>query len=166
MRSYGGARAAALAVAILLAGCTAAPGGGDKAAPASGAAADAAPLVDVPPGTALPAGYHIDSARSLILGDGESWTGRLAYSATGSADEVFEFLRREMPKFGWVETYAVRSEVDLLGFASTPTGRVANFRIERGSMLDNTRVEMIVSPAPATHKPPLRSRASRQSPAQ
>jgi hypothetical protein len=162
MRSLGEARAAALALA-LLAGCTAAPNGsGDKPAAAP---ADAPPVVEVPPGTALPAGYHIDSARSLILGDGESWTGRLAYSATGSADEVFEFLRREMPKFGWVETYAVRSEVDLLGFGSPPTGRVAIFRIERGSMLDNTRVEMIVSPGPASPKP-VHGRSPRSSDAQ
>lgn len=158
MGPSGGARAAVLVLAALLVGCTAAESGGaDKPA---GPAADA-PHVIVPPGTALPAGYHIDSGRSLILGDGESWTGRLAYSATGSADNVFEFLRREMPKFGWTETYAVRSEVDLLGFASEPTGRVANIRIERGSMLDSTRVEMIVSPAAAAPKPPGRGRAPR-----
>jgi hypothetical protein len=156
MRSSGGARGAALALAALLGACTPQNGAADKSA---GAAADA-PHVSVPPGTALPAGYHIDSSRSLILGDGENWTGRLAYSATGSADEIFDFLRREMPKFGWTETYAVRSEVDLLGFASEPTGRLANVRIERGSMLDSTRVEMIVSPAPApaAAKPPGRGK--------
>jgi hypothetical protein len=165
MRLSGEARAALLVLAALVVGCTTTPqtGVGDKAASPP---ADAPPVVEVPPGTALPAGYHIDSARSLILGDGDSWTGRLAYSATGSADEVLEFLRREMPKFGWVETYAVRSEVDLLGFTSTATGRVANFRIERGSMLDNTRVEMIVSPTPVAAPKPPRNRASRLPPAQ
>ncbi|MGO8920008.1 MAG: hypothetical protein ACLQJR_29260 [Stellaceae bacterium] len=61
-----------------------------------------------------------------------------------------------MPKFGWTESYAVRSEVNLLGFASAPTGRVATIPIERGSMLDNTRVDMIVSPANTTaSKPPV-----------
>src|SRR5690348_11267848 len=54
-------------------------------------------------GTALPAGYRIDSNRSLILGEGDAWTGRLSYTATGTADEVFDFLRREMPNFGWQE---------------------------------------------------------------
>lgn len=145
-----GARAVALMLGAILGACTASQGGGDKPGEA---AATEAPRVEVPPGTALPAGYRIDSSRSLILGDGETWTGRLDYSATGSADDVFDFLRREMPKFGWAEIYAVRSEVDLLGFASAATGRVANIRIERGSMLDGTRVDMIVSPATAASKP-------------
>jgi hypothetical protein len=150
MGSSTGARAVTLLVTALLAACTTPPGGpGDKSA----APAAEQPHVVVPPGIALPAGYHIDSNRSLILGDGEGWTGRLSYSASGAADDVFEFLRREMPQFGWTETYAVRAEVDLLGFAAESTGRVANIRIERGSMLDNTHVDLIVSPATAPARP-------------
>jgi len=157
MGSSSGGRALGLALAALLAGCAPPPGG---AADASGTSAPAdSQHVEIPvAGTALPAGYHVDSVRSLILGEGESWTGRLVYSATGSADDVFEFLRREMPKFGWAETYAVRSEVNLLGFASAPTGRVATIRIERGSMLDSTHVDMIVSPTAASKPPPGRAK--------
>jgi hypothetical protein len=113
-------------------------------------------------GTALPAGYHIDTNRSLILGGGDTWTGRLSYTATGSADEVFDFLRREMPNFGWVELNAVRSDVNLLTFASEATGRIATIQVDRGNVLGGTRVEMVVSPGrlPATRPtaPPPRSR--------
>ncbi len=144
-----------LSLLALLAACAGAPS--DTADRSGTGATSDAPRAEVPvAGTALPAGYRIDSTHSLILGEGESWTGRLVYSAAGSADDVFEFLRREMPKFGWTEIYAVRSEVNLLGFASEPTGRVANIRIERSSMLDSTRVDMIVSPAAASKPPPGR----------
>jgi hypothetical protein len=97
-------------------------------------------------GTALPAGYSIDANRSLILGTGDSWTGRLSYTATGSADEVFDFLRREMPNFGWSEISAVRSDINLLTFDHNATGRIATVRIERGTVLGSTRVDMIVAP--------------------
>jgi hypothetical protein len=97
-------------------------------------------------GTALPAGYNIDSNRSLILGSGESWTGRLSYTATGSADEVYDFLRHEMPNFGWIELNAVRSDINLLTFEHDSTSRIATLRIERGTVLNSTRVDMIVAP--------------------
>jgi hypothetical protein len=124
-------------------------------------------------GTALPAGYHIDTSRSLILGGGETWTGRLSYTASGNADEVFDFLRREMPNFGWVELNAARADINLLTFASEATARIATIRIERGTAFNSTRVDMVVAPAklpssqrtapPPVHprpKPPVSSRPS------
>jgi hypothetical protein len=110
-------------------------------------------------GTALPAGYHIDPGRSLILGEGDNWTGRLSYTATGTADEVFDFLRREMPNFGWQEINSVRSDISFLTFASPATSRIATLQIDRGTVLGSTRVDMIVSlgrmPEPAaTAAPP------------
>jgi hypothetical protein len=114
-------------------------------------------------GTALPAGYNIDSNRSLILGSGESWTGRLSYTATGSADDVFDFLRHEMPNFGWVEINAVRSDINLLTFEHDSTSRIATIRIDRGTVLGSTRVDMIVaqrSAPPIARAPPTKPRPS------
>jgi hypothetical protein len=109
-------------------------------------------------GTALPAGYNIDANRSLILGTGDSWTGRLSYTASGSADEVFDFLRREMPNFGWIEISAVRSDINLLTFDHDATGRIATVRIERGTVLGSTRVDMIVAPRNSPASQPAKSR--------
>ncbi|MGO8920007.1 MAG: hypothetical protein ACLQJR_29255 [Stellaceae bacterium] len=65
-----------MALAVLLAGCS--PPHGGSGEPSSAAASGETQHVEIPvAGTALPAGYHIDSVRSLILGEGESWTGRL-----------------------------------------------------------------------------------------
>jgi hypothetical protein len=154
MGRWGGAAA----LLALLAGCTGSPMGGGSATTAESTDAPGAALPVA--GTAFPAGYRIDAAHSLILGEGESWTGRLVYTAAQPADDVFAVLRRDMPKFGWVEIYAVRADVDLLGFQSQATGRVANIRIERSSMLDSTRVDMIVSPA-GDGKPPSQARPLR-----
>jgi hypothetical protein len=135
----------AISLVPLLAGClpqNSAP----VASPSSPEAANANSPETLIAGTALPAGYNIDTNRSLILGTGESWTGRLSYTATGSADEVFDFLRHEMPNFGWTELNAVRSDINLLTFQHDGTGRIATIRIERVTVLASTRVDMIVAP--------------------
>ncbi len=107
-------------------------------------------------GIAMPAGYKLDADRTLIFGNDENWTGRLAYSAKASADEVFDFLHREMPNFGWVELSAMRSDASLMTFVSEATARVATFHIARGSMLGSTTVDLVIGPketAPARPAP-------------
>ena len=142
---------------LLMGGCA------EKTPPATsggGAVAGVAPIVS---GMALPPGYKIDTGRTLVLGADDRWTGRVSYTSSTSADDVFDFLRREMPNFGWTETAAMRSDVSLLTFASDGTDRVAMIEIARGSMFGSTRVEIVVSPrvipssaksaTPVTHQP-------------
>jgi hypothetical protein len=145
--------AAFAGLAIALAGCSSrseskpAVKAGGPTATAAGAAPEAAAALPVAAGTALPPGYKIDAGRTLIFGTDENWTGRLSYTTSTSADDVFDFLHREMPNFGWTETTAMRSDVSLINFASTASNRVATIHIERGSALGgSTRVEMVVSP--------------------
>jgi hypothetical protein len=135
-----------LSLVSLLAACTP-QNSGPVASPAAPDAnsANSSPATLIA-GTALPAGYNIDANCSLILGSGESWTGRLSYTASGSADEVYDFLRHEMPNFGWIELNAVRSDINLLTFEHDSTNRIATLRIERGTVLNSTRVDMIVAP--------------------
>jgi len=144
---------AGVLVSILLLGAC-----GGKSSPAATSASgnagpDMAPIVS---GIALPAGYKIDANRTLVLGADDRWTGRVAYTSSTSADDVFDFLRREMPNFGWSETAAMRSDVSLLTFMSETTDRVATIHIERGGSMFGgaTRVDMVVSPrvAPPTAK--------------
>lgn len=86
------------------------------------------------------------SAQIMIFGTDERWTGRLTYTAAGSADEVFDFLHREMPNFGWIEISAMRSDNSLLTFTSESTGRLATINIRRGSVIGSTQVDMVVAP--------------------
>jgi hypothetical protein len=118
----------------------------DMSAPPAAAGPNMAPIAA---GTALPAGYKVDTARTIIFGTDEAWTGRLSYTTSTEADEVFDFLHKEMPNFGWAEITAMRSDPSLLTFTSSATGRMATITIARGSGLLSTRVDMVVSPSGA-----------------
>jgi hypothetical protein len=148
-----------LAVGLtLLAGC----GGGEKAPAATATGSTAPGTAPMVAGTALPSGYKIDPDRTLILGTDDRWTGRLSYTTSTNADDTFDFLRREMPNFGWSEMTAMRSDTSLLTFMSESTGRVATIYIARGSMLGGgVHVDMVVSPrdVPARSGAPTPARA-------
>lgn len=101
-------------------------------------------------GTALPAGYKVDTGRTMIFGTDERWTGRLSYTTNTAADEVFDFLHREMPNFGWAEISAMRSDNSILNFTSAGTGRLATVTIRRAG-LGLTQVDMVVSPQAAAN---------------
>jgi hypothetical protein len=143
-------RAAALIFTLTLTACaeggavtaTNAPSASDNAA----AVGSTAQIMVLAKGTALPAGYKVDPERTMIFGTDDRWTGRLTYTASGSADEVFDFLHKEMPNFGWVEISAMRSDNSLLTFSSESTGRLATINIRRGSVIGSTQVDMVVAP--------------------
>lgn len=142
-------RAIALSLIFALSACAEGPAVTANNAPvAEGAAAagSSAQLMILAKGTALPAGYKVDPSRTMIFGTDERWTGRLTYTAAGSADEVFDFLHREMPNFGWIEISAMRSDNSLLTFTSESTGRLATINIRRGSVIGSTLVDMVVAP--------------------
>lgn len=142
-------RATALVLILGLAGCAEGPAVTANNAPSAAdeaAAGSTAQLMVLAKGTALPAGYKIDPSRTMIFGTDEKWTGRLTYTAAGSADEVFDFLHKEMPNFGWVEISAMRSDNSLLTFSSESTGRLATINIRRGSVIGSTQVDMVVAP--------------------
>lgn len=144
------ARVSALVVLLALSACAEGPAVTATTAPTASdnvaAAGSSAQVMILAKGTALPAGYKVDPARTMIFGTDERWLGRLTYTAAGSADEVFDFLHREMPNFGWVEISAMRSDNSLLTFSSESTGRLATVNIRRGSVIGSTQVDMVVAP--------------------
>jgi hypothetical protein len=142
-------RAIALSFILALSACAEGPAVTANNAPAAedaAAAGSSAQIMILAKGTALPAGYKVDPNRTMIFGTDERWTGRLTYTAAGSADEVFDFLHREMPNFGWIEISAMRSDNSLLTFTSESTGRLATINIRRGSVIGSTQVDMVVAP--------------------
>ena len=97
-------------------------------------------------GVALPDGYSLDSNRTIILGEGDRWIGRLSYSIGSSADQMFDFIRREMGNYGWTEVAVVRAEASQLTFRSSGGDRVASVLITR-STLYGSKVDMTVAPS-------------------
>ncbi|MBX3456439.1 hypothetical protein [Ferrovibrio sp.] len=135
---------AVLALSVLaLAGCQSAQlGGGNTKAPDS-SSRSAPPQIS---GIALPEGYSLDTNRTIILGEGERWIGRLSYSINSSANDMFDFIRREMLNHGWVEVSVVRSEISHLTYMSAQGDRVASILVNAASLY-GSRVELTVSPA-------------------
>ncbi len=99
-------------------------------------------LTDVP----LPAGYSLDHSDTFLLGEGDQWSGRLVYKINSSADEMFNFIRRQMPVLGWKEVSVYRAPISVLTF--TRGNRVATIRISRGTFYGAT-VDMVVAPSTA-----------------
>ena len=94
---------------------------------------------DVP----IPTDSKMDLERTIILGKQEGWIGRLAINSGHKAVEIFDFFRNEMPKFGWKEITAVRSEVSILTYSRGK--RHAHLQI-KSNILIGSMVNMVVSP--------------------
>jgi hypothetical protein len=123
--------------AIVLAGCA---GGWSGSAPDS---QTPNPFV----GVAIPEGYSLDRSETLVLGEGERWTGRLVYSVNSSSSDMYEFIRRQMPTLGWTEVSVVRAATSVMTYASPTTGRVATYHISgRNFPPWGTNVSVVVAP--------------------
>lgn len=138
------------AVLLWLAACTptmstgSQPGQGDAPSTQGRSALDQ--VADVP----VPADSSVDLDRSIILGDRDNWSGRLAISSSHSANEMFDFYRQQMPRFGWTELSVVRAANSVLTFMRE--NRVATVQIV-GARLDGARIEFIVAPRGAQSTP-------------
>lgn len=142
-------RALALAL-LLLAGCgsgPAAPPGRDAPGPGAGTELERAGFGTFPD-IALPAGTSIDLDRSLVLGTGRDWVGRLAFTANGNLAAAYDFFRTEMPKLGWTEMTSLRGATSLLVFQQG--ARVVSIQIVgRSFALSGVAVELVMAPRAA-----------------
>ena len=129
-------RPLALALFLTLAAC----GGSGGGQPDAGGQLTPATITGLP----MPQDASIDNGRSIILGAGDRWTGRVSYTVGSSADDMFAFFRRDMPNFGWTELTSVRADTSALTFRSDATGRIANVLIGRGTLW-GSKVDVVVS---------------------
>jgi len=131
----------AIVAMLTLAGCA-----GDMAmssqpgAAGSGDAASAfAQFTDIP----LPSGNSIDMDRTLVLGSETGWTGRLALTTQSRVSEMYDFFRREMPKFGWAEMTSARSATSFLTYQRD--NRIATVQIAPSRLLLGSAVDITVA---------------------
>ncbi|MEE8516977.1 MAG: hypothetical protein V3T02_10095 [Alphaproteobacteria bacterium] len=95
-------------------------------------------FTDIP----VPTKAKMDVDKSLILGAGEGWVGRMVLLTSGSSTRMFDFYRREMPRFGWTEFTAIRAATSVLTYSRAD--RVATVRIS-SETLGGAQVEFTVS---------------------
>lgn len=133
----------AIAAGLLLAGCNSMNIGGSTSNTDGKSGGGAPPQIS---GIALPEGYSLDADRTIILGEGDRWIGRLSYSINSSADAMFDFVRAQMTNHGWKEVAVVRAETSQLTYLSGDGDRVASILISR-STIYGSKVDMTVSPS-------------------
>jgi hypothetical protein len=138
----------ALAAVFMLTACETGPGAGAKRAQLQFS------------GIALPQGYDLNEKETLVLGEGERWTGRLVYSIDSSAEDMFDFMRRQMPAMGWTEISIVRAKTNVLTYSSAGTGRFATVEISPDWLWGST-VRMIIAPIGGAQVSPLQQGDSR-----
>lgn len=136
------------ALAMGLAGCGSMPGSGNLRE-----VSDPARYL---PGVPLPAGSKVDLERTLILGNGPDWTGRVAGETGLSEDDLVRHFTEQLGKAGWRLVTVARSRASLMTLTSGP--RVATIEVAPGGGFGGgSTYSIVVSPqaaASATGTPP------------
>jgi hypothetical protein len=132
--------------ALALAGCSGVAG---SSQPANGAAASAVPetgsnagfarFTDIP----VPPKNSIDLDRTLVFGTEKDWIGRVSLSSSMGVSEVYDFYKREMPRFGWSELTSVRSATSVLSYQMD--SRIATIQVT-GQRFGGSTVDFWMNP--------------------
>ena len=131
-----------LAASLGLAACTTevgVPAQGEGGTDAQGLQQSFTRFPDMP----VPEGADIDLDRTLVFGAGEDWFGRLVIGVSHSANDMFDYFKRELPRFGWEEVTSVRSAVSVLTYERQE--RVVTIQIQ-GSKFRGSNAVITVSP--------------------
>lgn len=113
----------------------AAPANAAPATPADNAtpASHATPVSMTPPavrrftGIPMPPSNTIDLDRTIVLGGESEWLGRIVFTTPATVDDIVEFYRREMPRYGWAEFSATRATTTVLAYQAD--ARVATIQV-------------------------------------
>jgi len=95
------------------------------------------------PDVPLPGGTEIDVEKTMTVGGGENWYGRLVLNASFGAFQMFDFYKQKMAEFGWQEFSAVRGPISVLTYSRQ--NRVATIQIQ-GKRLGGSTSTVTVSP--------------------
>jgi hypothetical protein len=130
-----------ISAALVLGACNSMPetssGSTSTAKPASVPAYQ--PVTDVP----IPAGSKINTERSLILGQGDKWVGRMVLVVDKPSTQTYTYYEEQMPKFGWEQVSAVQGKNSIMTF--TRGDRAATVDIV-SSTFSGSEVSLTVSP--------------------
>jgi hypothetical protein len=107
-------------------------------------------------GVALPEGYRLDLDRTLIVGEGPRWTGRLSYGINSSTEDMFDFVRRQMVAQGWSEVSVMRGRMSTLSFQHQGTQRAATVQVSPRPLWGSF-VDIVVAPMSDTAGSPRAS---------
>ena len=87
---------------------------------------------------------EIDIEKSLVMGEGKSWSGQLSIIVPAKKTEVFNFYVNNIEAFGWKEQTTIRGETSILNYVGE-NNRVAIITIKE-LRFNNSEVLISVSP--------------------
>ena len=87
---------------------------------------------------------QIDIEKSLILGEGKSWSGQIFLIVPNQKPAVFNFYVNNLGNFGWKEQTSIRGETSILNYLGE-NNRVAVISIKE-ARFNNSEVLISVSP--------------------
>lgn len=99
----------------------------------------------------LPGGAVIDNEKSLILGSGDGWAGRVSMTSAQNGTETFNFFRDHYQKAGWSLVSSTKTKNSILVFVKKD--RTATIEIEEGMFGGKALVVLTVAPRSATIPP-------------
>jgi len=91
----------------------------------------------------IPSNTEMDLKHTLVLGERNTWIGRLVIKNSMTAAKAYDFYFSEMPKLGWSTVTTIRGESIFLTYAQNT--RAATIQIKRQSFGD-TVISIIISP--------------------
>jgi hypothetical protein len=93
----------------------------------------------------LPKGARISPDKSLILGEGDNWAGRIELSSSMETLEASSFFIAEYPKYGWQLISSTKAKLSILVFSSST--RTLTLEItEGGPLAAKSMIVMTVAP--------------------
>jgi hypothetical protein len=133
-----------VASSLALAACSSMPGSSSSSSSSSTSSSAKAssayqPVSDVP----IPAGTKINTDKSVILGQGDKWFGRMVLVTDRPSTQAYTYYQEQMPTFGWEQVTAVQGKTSILTF--TRGERAATLEINPGT-LSGSEVAITVSP--------------------
>ncbi len=91
---------------------------------------------------------EVNISRSLILGEGKTWSGQLVIKVPRTKPEVFNFYIKNIEDFGWKEQTTIRGETSVLNYVGE-NNRVAIISIKE---IMFNKSEVMISVAPYTEE--------------
>ena len=101
----------------------------------------------------LPKDARISPDKSLILGQGDNWAGRIELSSSMEPLEASAFFTSEYPKHGWQLISSTKAKLSILVF--TGSTRTLTLEItEGGPLAAKSMIVMTVAPKVQNQTPP------------
>jgi hypothetical protein len=86
----------------------------------------------------------INIEKSLILGEGKSWSGQISLDVPNPKSSVFNFYTKNIDEFGWKEQTTIRGQTSILNYVGD-NNRVLMINIKE-TRFNNSEVLISVAP--------------------